>query len=359
MFTRIKFKFTNLTLNLKLARVFVLACILLSCRSVTPEPTQTPIPTPTPTPPNQENVSLQLGFWHDMVYHESLETIILVNGGPEQGKPDTAPIELWSWDGNQWSPLLKDPNGPTWRNFASIAYDSNRDVLILYGGLTSNTEYTDTWEWDGNEWTQFPVEGPGMREGAGMAFDALRNRVVLFGGGQSGKMMDDIWEWDGSQWTQISASGPTARFPAGFVYDAVNQNILLFGGHAIEGNKFSTFSDTWVWNGLNWEEVNVSGPSARDGARAIFDPISERVFLFGGAEFTNTATYLNDTWIWDGAQWENLPVSAPPARVHLILAYDPKRSVIVMTGGSNGPGMILDDTWEWDGEVWACKSECQ
>lgn len=340
-----------------LGAIFVLGS-LAACASPTPAPTQIPTVTPTVEVVQEDN-SLHLGNWHDMFYSELLEQIILVNGGPERGKPSTDPIELWAWNGRQWTLLSADTKGPYWRNFASIAYDTNRDVLVLYGGLTEEHNYADTWEWDGENWMQIPVEGPGSREAAGMTFDASRNKVVLFGGAQSGDAMSDIWEWDGIQWTQIPADKqPDARFPAGFVYDGVNQNVLLFGGHSFTDERIKTFSDTWIWNGLVWEELDVQGPSARDGARTIFDPVSNMVFLFGGAELESTVKNLNDTWLWDGKKWEEVKAPGPLARVHPIMAFDQKRSVIVMTGGSNGPSSILDDTWEWNGEVWACKSEC-
>lgn len=330
---------------------------LIACATPTPAPTQ--VPTVTPTVEVAPDNSLHIGNWSDMFYLEELEQVILVNGGPESGKAGTDPLELWTWNGRQWSLLSADPKGPRWRNFASIAYDSNRDVLVLYGGLTKERNYNDTWEWDGETWYQIPVEGPGARESAGMTFDASRNKVILFGGAQSGKPMNDIWEWDGRQWTQIPAEGPDARFPAGFAYDAVNQNVLLFGGHAIEDEKVTTFSDTWIWNGLKWTEIDVNGPSARDGARAIFDPLTDHVLLFGGAELANKTKNLNDTWLWDGTQWERVEVSGPTARVHPAMAFDQKHSVIVLTGGSNGPNSVLEDTWEWNGESWVCKSECK
>jgi hypothetical protein len=228
----------------------------------------------------------------------------------------------------------------------------------MYGGLTSEQEYQDTWEWNGRQWTKFPVEGPGLRESAGMTYDVKRQRVILFGGAQSGNMMNDLWEWNGSQWSQISTEGPSPRFPAGFVYDSAQENILLFGGHSFENQEITTYGDTWAWDGTTWTQIEVRGPSARDGAHAIFDPLLNNVFLFGGAEITDTIRNLNDTWAWDGSQWIEINVQGPPARVHPILAFDANRGVLVMTGGSNGPGAILSDTWEWDGVNWICKAGC-
>ncbi len=346
-------------------RLFVLLSFIAGCGSATPSGTHsaptTPISPPTIAPSLEVTRKdfLQLGNWHEMIFHEGLGQIILINGGPENGKRAEDPVELWAWDGIQWSLLSADTNGPRWRNFASTTYDSNRDVLVLYGGITAKEEFQDTWEWDGNQWTQISAQGPGLREGAGMAYDAKRKRVVLFGGAQSGTMMNDLWEWDGDQWSQISTEGPSPRFPAGFVYDVANEYFLLFGGHSFANQEFATYGDTWIWNGMTWKQITVAGPSPRDGARAIYIPIFRHVFLFGGAEITTNVKNLNDSWIWNGTKWQELELEDPRARVHPAMAFDVKRGVVVMTGGSNGPNSILSDTWEWDGQTWRCKYDCK
>ena len=113
------------------------------------------------------------GNWHEMIYHEKLKKVILVNGGPEQGKSPNEPLELWEWNGVCWSLLNPEPNGPRWRNFAATAYDSKRGVLVLYGGLQNpSVQFEETWEWDGKIWKRFEAKGPGVREVPGMTFDA-------------------------------------------------------------------------------------------------------------------------------------------------------------------------------------------
>ena len=336
----------------------VLSCFLVGCTatSSTPNPSRTLVTTST----IEISVagSLQLGVWHDMVYDEQVGQVILINGGPEKGKSPEDPVELWGWDGKDWSMVDTGPEAPRWRNFASVAYDSNRNVLVLYSGIQPEEIFSETWEWDGTFWKQITDEGPGPREAAGMAYDVKRERIVLFGGTQLGKMMNDTWEWDGMEWKRIPVEGPSARFPAGFAYDETNQNILLFGGHKYEDQGFTTHDDTWTWNGVVWKLITSEGPSARDGARAIFDPLSNNIRLFGGAEITTGIKNLNDTWIWDGTQWEQVKADGPPARVHPAMAFDESRRVVVMTGGSNGPDVILSDTWEWNGIKWACADDC-
>ncbi len=335
--------------------ILILAIALTACG-----PTATPTLSPTAQPVAPTKVAtLTLGNWHDMIYHKKVGQVVLVNGGPENGKASKEPVELWSWDGDQWSLLSADLNGPLWRNFASITYNSKRQVLVLYGGLTAEQEFTDTWEWDGETWTQFMVEGPGLRESAGMTYDSERDKVILFGGAKSGKMMNDTWEWDGKQWTNVANAGPSPRFPAGFAYDAAHQNVLLFGGHTFDNQGFTTYGDTWIWDGTQWQEIELDGPSARDGARAIFIPSSNQIVLFGGAEIVTSVTYLNDMWLWDGAHWIEIDVKSPPARVHPAMAFDELRGAVVMTGGSNGPNAIITDTWEWDGQAWVCANNCE
>jgi hypothetical protein len=327
--------------------------------TATPPSAGRPEPAPTPGRPAGPSAPA-LGNWHDMIYHEGLEQVVLVNGGPEAGKPETDPVELWAWDDEGWSLLSADPDGPRWRNFASLAYDSLRQVLVLYGGLQSETEqFADTWEWDGTGWTERTSDGPGLREGAGMAYDRARERTVLFGGAQEGRMMEDTWTWDGERWAEVEASGPAARFPAGFAYDAAGERVLLFGGHAVDERGFTTFGDTWAWDGAAWQRVAETGPAPRDGARTVFDPQTGATLLFGGVQVDEGVAYLTDTWLWDGDQWQEVDVTGPPGRVHAAMAADLGRGRVVLAGGSNAPGVILPDVWEWDGQAWTCAHRCQ
>lgn len=335
----------------------LLVVLVAACSPPARAPTPTSLPPVTSTPAVTRSVTL--GVWHDLVYHDRLGKVVLVNGGPETGKPSGDPLGLWAWDGEKWSLLAADPDGPHWRNYASVTYDSNRGVLVLYGGLQSESQaFEDTWEWDGKVWSQRADQGPGPREAAGMAYDSAGERVILFGGSQAGQMMNDTWEWDGSAWTQVSDEGPAARFPASFVYDEANQNVMLFGGHAFDSHAITTYGDTWTWDGTAWKEIQSEGPSPRDGADSVFDRESNQVLLFGGAEIGSDVTLLNDTWLWDGSQWNKIEADGPPARVHPAMAYDAARGRVVITGGSNAPSTILSDTWEWDGQAWTCIQGC-
>lgn len=306
---------------------------------------------------------LKPGNWHDMFYHGKMKKTLLVNGGPEEGKSSKDPLEIWEWNGACWALLSASLDGPLWRNFASISYDSTRGVLVLYGGLQSQSvQFEETWEWDGKNWKRFDAKGPGIREAAGMTYDAKRRQTILFGGSQGEKAMADTWTWNGTNWTLVSETGPAGRFPAGFVYDSAREVTMLFGGHRFNSNGVEMFGDTWIWDGKAWRQIattSVAAPAPRDGARAVFDARRKQVLLFGGIEISTTVKYFNDIWSWNGTKWSEIKVVAPPGRGHHTMAYDAARDRVLLFGGARKMGEILNDTWEWDGSKWVCVDGCK
>ena len=316
--------------------------------------TETSIPMP-----SEQSPMLEAGQWTYIFYHESLQQVMLVNGGPEQGKPADEPLELWGWDGTQWSLVRADEDGPAWRNWPAVAYDTARDVLVIHGGLQSGMNFDETWAWDGQTWTQFTGGGPGAREGALMVYDAARAKTFLFGGSTPDlEIRGDTWEWDGQTWTRMSESGPAPRFPGGMAYDAAREEVLLYSGHfAASTGEFVQYDDLWSWHGSSWREIPVQGqtPGHRTHTGFVFDPVTENVLLISGG----SDTFLSDIWAWDGEAWDEMPASNTPARSGNNVAYDPERDRFVLFGGVDRPGGVaLDDTWEWDRVQWSCVSNC-
>src|SRR5262249_31265861 len=92
------------------------------------------------------------------------------------------------------SPALADcPTGwraagaPAPRYNHAVAYDGQRNVLVLFGGSNSQSEAPgiplgDTWEFDGSAWHHRDATGPSPRRSHAMAYDSLRHVVVLVGG---------------------------------------------------------------------------------------------------------------------------------------------------------------------------------
>src|SRR5262245_7109791 len=88
--------------------------------------------------------------------------------------------------------------GPSPRAEFGLAYDSARGVVVLFGGaqnLAFTNVFGDTWEWDGNagSWTLRANTGPTARCDHAMAYDSNRNVTVIFGG-YNGTYLGDTWE---------------------------------------------------------------------------------------------------------------------------------------------------------------------
>ncbi|MBI4870548.1 MAG: hypothetical protein HY814_03170 [Candidatus Riflebacteria bacterium] len=159
-----------------------------------------------------------------------------------------------------------------------MAYDSTRQRVVLFGGLSGSAR-NDTWEWDGTNWEQrTPATSPSARYQHCLAYDAARRRVVLFGGSNGGA---ETWEWTGTNWLRIAvAASPPARWTHALAYDAALRQVLLFGGY--DGVRRS---DTWEWNGVVWAQRGfASRPSARNGHAVAYDSARRCTVLFGGSD---------------------------------------------------------------------------
>jgi len=76
---------------------------------------------------------------------DSARRVTWMFGGAINGQPTN---ELWQYDAraNTWAQVAASGEGPSPRRFASMAYDSTHDVVLLWGGVTgSNAALTDTW----------------------------------------------------------------------------------------------------------------------------------------------------------------------------------------------------------------------
>jgi hypothetical protein len=93
--------------------------------------------------------------------------------------------DTWEWDGSEWTERATD--GPPGRDATAMAYHAAREVCVLYGGYHGQNEddggyYGDTWEWDGSSWTKRGEDKSTRRAVHTMAYDSARDVLVLFGG---------------------------------------------------------------------------------------------------------------------------------------------------------------------------------
>jgi cysteine-rich repeat protein len=296
---------------------------------------------------------------HAAMEYDAARGVVVLFGGTRDALPFGFPLnDTWEYDGTQWQDVSPVPS-PAARYGAAMTYDATRFRMVLFGGRDQNGRMFDTWEYDGNQWQPVATAfSPSPRYMSAMTFDSSRNRVVLFGGGGGGDHYNDTWEYDGNDWLPVDldpAERPPERLAARMVFDTHHGRSVLFGGefHA------DILADTWEYNGVRWVATTPPmSPTQRWGQAMAYalprDAGRRRVVLFGGHDL-GTGTYRSDTWEFDGENWiEVLSThdSSPPARAHAAMAYDPVRDRIVLFGGEDANHVLFSDTWEYDGETW-------
>lgn len=283
-----------------------------------------------------------------MVYDAGRHRAVLFGGTPSGVFYPRPPHldDTWECMGRTWSP--RNPIvSPPGRAFHSMAYDSARQRVVLFGGQSAIdvlSILSDTWEWDGTLWRRLrPLTSPPARAGHAMCYDESRKKVVLFGG-DSNKELGDTWEWDGTSWTQRSPSqSPNARSAHSMAYDASRQRVVLFGGAS--GKSFQPLSDTWEWDGSNWNQrSSTTAPPGRQGSAMAYDSRNQQIILYGGFAFPQL---LSDAWSWNGITWTQITTATKGIlRTGHAMAYDTDRHCAVVYGGvANTLATWSSDTW--------------
>lgn len=245
--------------------------------------------------------------------------------------------ETWIWDGN-WH-KADSPTKPPAREKVAMAYDESRDIMVLFGGMMNTEIFDDTWEWDGKTWKLMnPTHTPTARCCHAMAYDNVQKTVLLYGGWNqsTGEFFNDTWEWNGDDWVEL----PRSDVPQTAAHTLVN----FSAENKVIAMPASEYGNTWQWNGEMWTEITAHPNPSRADSRSAYDRKYNRVILFGGIK--DGTIFLNDTWIFNGQEWNLLNISTqPPARYAHIMFYDVKRQSVILYGGAGNEG-VVNDTWE-------------
>jgi hypothetical protein len=180
-----------------------------------------------------------------------------------------------------------------------------------------------------------------------MVYDSVREVIVMFGG-RNIVPFDDTWEFDGTSWSLVTtANSPPARFWHSMVFDSNRQRIVLFGGGDPDNAIY--LNDTWEYDGTDWQQITTSHSPPQMLVRTMaFDSGRNRTVLVGGS---GPGGRYNDTWEYDGSDWKlvTTPVSPPAPDVLAAMAYDTGRGRTVLTFED---GSLHLATWEYDGSTW-------
>ena len=275
-----------------------------------------------------------------LAYDSMFDRVILFGGLLPSGPSSD---ETWAYEVGAHSWTLMNPSlHPHGRFGSAVTYDSRSHRVIVFGGCCSGTgrSLNETWVYDflANVWTErTPAVGPSARYGSAMAYDSESDRSVLFGGTNS----NETWAYDfnANTWTNLRpAGGPSARALHAMVYDPSSDRIVLFGG--------SGSNETWTYdlNTNTWTNLSPpESPSPRGGHAMVYDAFADRVILFGG---TNGSARFSDSWSFDlnTGTWTNLDLGThPSAREGHAMAYAAQSTRTVLFGGYDGQSS--DETW--------------
>jgi len=179
----------------------------------------------------------------------------------------TATCETWRFDGTRWRFVTLE--GPSPRFYSAGSYDSARDRVVLFGGMTYFQQYiTETWEFGEGRWTlRQTANAPTNMARHAMVFDPSRQLTYLYG-------RDQFWSYDGDDWTQIASSGlnPGPQSFHKLVFDPRDNSILLV--------PRSSTSAAWKWTGTTWSQLSASGVDMSD---AFFDATRNSIVIASSA----------------------------------------------------------------------------
>ena len=259
----------------------------------------------------------------------------------------------WVWSKRHW--LLARPQvSPQPRHSATAAWHPQMHRVLLFGGYAqgSNQPLGDTWAWTGSTWmkledsTRVPPGGS-----VRMAYDRERQEMVLILAGSPVAPLTETWSWDGSRWQQKLASVLPYRSPFTAAYDAVTRSILMVA-HTQDGRR----SETWSWDGGSWQRLAPAHkPSASAHMLLMLEPISGKLFLLQEVGDQTGGPIDTETWAWDGHDWLLVLKTSEPSNpagaaavmdgAHLVLA-------VFGTVGDAASRSPLAAVWTWAGGTW-------
>lgn len=266
-----------------------------------------------------------------------------------------------------WTLLGIPGTKPGERHSPQWGYDAARNRVLVFGGYGShyvgwNYEYlNDVWELDLDgtpKWHElFPAgQAPSGRLAGAAVYDPMRQRFVGFGGTIAEPV--DTWVLNlrgQANWQPLPIDGdrPYGHWGMTSVYDARRDRMLIFGGSTDDG-YYGANNDVWelTLRGLpEWHKLVVAGtpPSPRRSGAAIYDPIRDRMVVYGGFDAVpGSDAFLDDAYALDFSgsipTWSALaPAGALPAgRDGVSAAYDPIHDRMILFGGWSGTSMLGD-----------------
>jgi hypothetical protein len=254
--------------------------------------------------------------------------------------------------------IKTEPTSPVWyplispfRPGSGFYHSGRREIVYLAFNEDLTSIYNQSvriWSFDGDVWHELTTDGPPNRQSFAYAYDSEKNQLVLFGGvsrdatTDANIFYDDTWIWDGRVWRSVSSSThPSARADQVMAYDSVRKRVMLFGGSA-----GTDLGDTWVFENNQW--IQLTGgvqPTPRRFGSMEFDKGRSKMVLVGGANANSGGIPIH--YEHDGSNWISVGASPWPGAYFPSLAYDVSRQQMVAYGGDSTGAMKAFTGTQW------------
>ena len=178
--------------------------------------------------------------------------------------------------------------------------------------------------------------------------DPLRDRLLAYGGDDAlGRKTGTVWARSLSRlepWTQVvvEGPGPAPRMNHSTIYDPVRDRMIIYGGWPSGATGSREVWALELSGTPRWTDLTPSnlGPGYRIGAQMAYDPEGDRLIVVGGHPADNVA-FPSDVWALDlshQGEWVNLsaPEPWPPPREDGVMVCDPSRHRMILFGGCPG-----------------------
>lgn len=277
-----------------------------------------------------------------------------VIGDPDRGRLILvrADMSVWalSFDATPaWTQLFAAGPSPSARANFSLVLDADRNQAVLFGGIQTagGALRNDTWRFDlvGNAWSL--LSDPGtlpVRMDHAAAYVPGMDAMLVFGGGPGPVNDVLVYPLDAMHpFTTLATSGtpPAPRLQHSMAYDPVRNRLLVFGGTSggsinseLPPDVFAlTLDGTPTWSTMTLP----GGPRRRMFPSTAYDPVRDRLIVFGGQD--STANACTDVWALTLSGDPTWQLVMPDGQIPWVIAgtmvYDPSRDDLVVLGTSS------------------------
>lgn len=247
---------------------------------------------------------------HSAIYDSINHQVVVFGGAPARRAVfnDCSALDLAKLE---WRKLQTTGDAPV-RTAHSALFDERNGRMIVFGGWTGQATSGEifaldlkTLKWGKLDTKKDPLELPRCLTSA--IYDSKRDRMVIFGGCKDGKaeVLDDCLALDltSLEWQVLETTGerPFARKYHTAIYATERDEMVVFGGQNKKGN---TFQDLYSLNlkTLKWKKISVTKrrrfPSPCDVHSAIYDPVKQRMIIFGGGGRNDCHALDLNTFVW-------------------------------------------------------------